>query len=214
VPAEQLAVFTAMQARLAKIEEDNAAREAANREEQIKILAAKGQIEEALKQQRESAAAALREEQARRLQVEERAKRYALDGELARSLAAQPLVPGGAEQLTALLRDKFTVEAAGAGYAVRSEDFRDVGSYVGAILGRPEFSHFLRAQNPGGGTGAVGAQSVQTAAASSAPPAEPKNFSDAVFMQFAATQKTTADPRLNPTVPFGLRPTGPATKTG
>jgi hypothetical protein len=214
IPLDQLNAFTAMQARLAKVEEEQQRREAAAREEQVKILAAKGQVEEALRQQREEAQRAIDTERVQRAQVEERAKRYALDGELARALATQPLVAGGAEQLTHLLRDHFVVEQAGNSFQVRTQDFRSVGDYIGAMLGRPEYAHFLRAQNPIGGTGGPGGQSTPTAPANPAAPVEPKNFSEAVIMQMQANQKAATDPRLNPTVPFGLRGIGPVAKTG
>ncbi len=208
IPLDQLNAFTAMQARLAKVEEEQGRREAAAREEQVKILAAKGQVEEALRTQREEAQRALEAERVQRAQVEERAKRYALDGELARALGSQPLVAGGAEQLTHLLRDHFVVEPQGNSFQVRTQDFRSVGDYIGAMLGRPEYAHFLRAQNPGGGTGGVGGQSTPTPAGNPAPPVEPKNFSEAVLMQFQASGgKGAVDPRLTPTVPFGLKPT-------
>jgi hypothetical protein len=215
IPLDQLNAFTAMQARLAKVEEEQARREAAAREEQVKILAAKGQVEEALRTQREEAQRALEAERVQRAQVEERAKCYALDGELARALGSQPLVAGGAEQLTHLLRDHFVVEPQGNSFQVRTQDFRSVGDYIGAMLGRPEYAHFLRAQNPAGGTGGVGGQSTPTPAGNQAPPVEPKNFSEAVLMQFQSNGgKGAADPRLTPTVPFGLRGTAAAARTG
>jgi hypothetical protein len=211
IPLDQLNAFTAMQARLARVEEEQQRREAAAREEQIKILAAKGQVEEALRTQREEAQRSLDSERALRAQTEERAKRYALDGELARVLGSQSLVTGGAEQLTALLRDQFVVEPQGNSFAVRTQDFRSVGDFIGAQLGRPEFAHFLRAQNPNGGTGSAGTQSVQTG--TPAPPAEaPATFSDAVIMQSRAAQAVKTDPRLDRTVSFGLRPL--SAKTG
>ncbi len=215
IPLEQLNVFTAMQARLAEVEEQQQRRDEAARAEQVQILAAKGQVEQALRAQREQAERDLQAERAARVQVEERAKRYALDGELVRALASQPLVPGGAEQLAQLWRDQFLVEPQGNSFNVRSKDFRPVGEFIGALLDRPEYAHFLRAQNPAGGTGGgTGVQSVQTSPANPIPQVEPKNMSEAVLMQMAAMQKVQANPQLNPTVPFGLRPLTPAVKTG
>jgi hypothetical protein len=210
IPLDQLNAFMAMQARLAKVEEDQQRHEAAAREEQVKILAAKGQVEEALRTQREEGQRALEAERVQRAQTEERAKRYALDGELARVLSSQPLVAGGAEQLTQLLRDHFVVEPHGNSFHVRTQDFKSVGNYIGAMLGRPEYAHFLRAQNSGGGAGGGGGLSAPTSPAIPAAPVEPKNFSEAVIMQMATAARTTADPRLTPAVGFGLR--GLATK--
>ena len=55
IPLDQLHAFTSMQARLAKVEEDQQRRAAEARAEQVKVLAAKGQVEEALHAQREQA---------------------------------------------------------------------------------------------------------------------------------------------------------------
>ena len=207
ISLEQLNAFNSMQARLARVEEEQAKREEAAREEQVKTLAGKGQVEEALRTQREEAQRAIENERMQRVQVEERAKRYALEGELARALANQPLVSGGAEQLTQLLRDQLVVEPQGNSFTVRTQDFRSVGDYIGAILGRPEYAHFLRAQNPSGGTGAgTGVQATQTSPMNQTGQREPKNFSEAVIMQMSAAAKMLPDARLNPAVPFGLRP--------
>jgi hypothetical protein len=207
VPIDQFNAFMAMQSRLAKVEEDNQRREAAAREEQVKILAAKGHVEEALRTQREESQRQLEAERVARATSEERAKRYALDGELARALGSQPLVAGGAEQLTQLLRDQFVVEPQGNSFTVRTHDFKGVGDHIGAMLGRPEFAHFLRAQNPNGGTGgATGTQSAPTPTNTPTLDGQPKDFSEAVIMQMAAMQRTQADPRLDRKQPMGLRP--------
>ena len=113
IPLEQLQTFTSIQARLAQVEAEQRTRDDAARVEQVKLLAQKGEIENALRIQREQAEQQLNAERAQRGAIEERAKRYALDGELSRVLASQPLVPGGAEQLTQLWRGQFTVEAQG-----------------------------------------------------------------------------------------------------
>ena len=67
-------------------------------------------------------------------------------------LASQPLVPGGAEQLTQLWRNQFVVEPQGDSFTVRTPTFQSVGDFVQAQLARPEYAHFIRASNPGGGT--------------------------------------------------------------
>jgi hypothetical protein len=192
IPLDQLNAFTAMQARLVKVEEDQQRREAAVRDEQVKILAAKGQVEEALRTQREETQRAIEVERVQRAQIEERAKHYALDGELARALGSQPLVAGGAEQLTQLLRDHFVVEPQGNSFQVRTRDFKSVADHIGAMLGRPEFAHFLRAQNPGGGTGTTGTQSTQTSPANPMPAAQPRNLGDMIALKMADIAKTSA----------------------
>jgi hypothetical protein len=207
IPLEQLQAFTSVQARLAQMESDQRSRDDAARAEQVKLLAQKGEIENALRIQREEAQKQLDSERASRSAVEERAKRYALDGEVSRVLASQPLVPGGADQLTQLWRSQFVVEPQGDSFTVRTPTFQSVGDFVTAQLARPEYAHFVRASNPGGGTaGATGAhQAAPTSPANPAAPIQPKNFGEAIILQMQELQKTQpTDPRLNPAAAMGL----------
>ena len=207
IPLEQLQAFTSVQARLAQMEADQRSRDDAARAEQVKLLAQKGEIENALRIQREEGQKQLDSERASRSAVEERAKRYALDGEVSRVLASQPLVPGGAEQLTQLWRNQFVVEPQGDSFNVRTPTFQSVGDFVAAQLARPEYAHFVRASNPGGGTaGATGAhQAAPTSPANPAAPIQPKNFGEAIILQMQELQKTQpSDPRLNPAAAMGL----------
>ena len=55
IPLEQLQTFTSVQARLAQMEADQRSRDEAARAEQVKLLAQKGEIENALRIQREEA---------------------------------------------------------------------------------------------------------------------------------------------------------------
>jgi hypothetical protein len=225
--SEQWASYSNTQARIAELEGAEQRRRAEAQTAEVKALQAKGQIEQAFNLQREQARLELESERKKLQQTEERAKRYALDGELARSLAAQPLVAGGAEQLTQLWRSQFTVEPQGDSFAVQAPGFQPVGQWIAAQLGRPEYSHFLRAQNPGGGTqgGPPGTQGLPTAPGQAAAPPVPQNMSEAILMQMAAMQKSTADPRLSgatqadadgkvirqQAAAFGLRPYPPKT---
>jgi hypothetical protein len=207
IPLEQLQTFTSVQARLAQLEAEQRSRDESARAEQVKLLAAKGEIENALRIQREEGQKALDAERSSRAAVEERAKRYALEGEVSRVLASQPLVPGGAEQLTQLWRSQFVVEPQGDSFTVRTPTFQSVGDFVQAQLARPEYAHFIRASNPGGGTaGTTGAhQAAPTSPATPAPPVAPKNFGEAIILQMQDSQKNQpADPRLNPGVAMGL----------
>jgi hypothetical protein len=168
ITPEQWRDYTNSQTRLAELEAAEARRVADAAAAEVRALQAKGHIEQAFALQRTQAETALTAERERLKQVEDRARRYALDGELARALAGHPLVVGGAEQLTKLIRHEFTVEGQGETFVVRSADFRAVPDYVAAVLARPEYAHFLRAQNPGGGTG--GAQGTQAAPTGPAQP--------------------------------------------
>jgi hypothetical protein len=196
-----------MQARLAQLEAEQRSRDETARAEQVKLLAQKGEIENALRIQREEAQKQLDAERASRSAIEERAKRYALDGEVSRVLASHPLVPGGAEQLTQLWRSQFVVEPAGESFTVRTPTFQSVGDFVQAQLARPEYAHFVRAQNPGGGTaGTTGAhQAAPTSPGNPAAQSQPKNFGEAIILQMQEISKTQpSDPRLNPAAPMAL----------
>jgi hypothetical protein len=224
---EQWAAYSNTQARIAELESAEQRRHAEAQAAEVKALQAKGQIEQAFNLQREQARLEIESTQKRLKDTEERAKRYALDGELARSLAAQPLVAGGAEQLTQLWRSQFTVEPQGDSFAVQAPGFQPVGQWIAAQLGRPEYSHFLRPNNPGGGTqsGAQGTQGLPTTPTQSAAAPVPQNMSEAILMQIASQQKSTADPRLSgatqaqadgtvirqQAAAFGLRPYPPKT---
>ena len=208
IPVEQLQAFTQIQTRLAQMETDQKTRDEAARAELVKTMAAKGQVEEALRTQREQAQRDIEAERIKHQKLEERAKRYALDGQLTAALAAQPLVAGGAEQLTQLWRSQFVVEPQGDTFNVRTPDFQPVGTWIAVQLGRPEYAHFLRAQNPAGGTaGAGGVQSPPTTPGNSVTrDVQPKNMSEAVLLTMAARKKSEDDPRLTPTLGMGLRP--------
>ena len=100
IPLEQLQAFTSVQARLAQMEADQRARDEASRAELVKAMAAKGQIEEALRTVRDQAQKDLEAERKRLAQTEERAKRYASKASLLRrllpnhwSLAARSSLP-------------------------------------------------------------------------------------------------------------------------
>lgn len=207
IPLEQLQTFTSIQARLAQLEAEQRVKDDTARSEQVKLLAQKGEIEKALMIQREDGQKALDAERSSRAAVEERAKRYALEGEVSRVLASQPLVPGGAEQLTQLWRSQFVVEPQGDSFTVRTPTFQSVTDFVTMQLGLPQYAHFIRASNPGGGTaGTTGAHATTpTAPAVATPQAQPKNFGEAIVLQMqqnAAAQP--ADPRMNPAAPMAL----------
>jgi hypothetical protein len=208
IPLEQLQTFTTMQTRLAQVELEQRAREDKATADRVTLMAQKGEIEKAMAIQREEAQKQLDGERATRLALEDRAKRYALDGDLSRVLASQPLVPGGAEQLTQLWRSQFVVEPQGEGFTVRTPTFQSVGDFVASNLAKPEYAHFIRAQNPAGGTaggGSSGAAAAPTGPANPAAPPVPKNFGEAIILQMQELQAgAQGDNRLNPAAAMGL----------
>ena len=187
---EQCAVYTSVQTRITELEAAEQKRIAEAHAAEVKALQAKGQIEAAFNLQREQARQELEAERKKLRETEDRAQRYALDGELARALAVQPLVPGGADQLTQLWRHQFTVEAQGDTFTVRTPDFQPVGTWIAAQLGRPEYAHFLRAQNTSGGTaGTISAQSVQSSVTADLLPLVPRNLGDAIVAHMTGIAK-------------------------
>src|SRR6185437_8107552 len=79
IPLEQLQAFTSIQARLAEMEAAQRAQQEAAQQEQARILAQKGEVENALRMLREQSEQTLNAERHRLVQIEERAKRYALE---------------------------------------------------------------------------------------------------------------------------------------
>jgi hypothetical protein len=208
IPLEQLQTFTSVQARLAQMELDQRTRDDKATADRVTLMAQKGEIEKAMQIQREEAQKQLDAERVSHAATNDRAKKYALDGEVSRVLASQPLVPGGAEQLTQLWRSQFVVEPAGEGFAVRTPTFQSVGDFVTAQLARPEYAHFIRASNPSGGTaggGGGGSLAAPTSPANPAAVAQPKNFGEAIVLQMAEIQKkNNPDNRLDPSQAMGI----------
>src|SRR5579875_527775 len=91
IPLEQLQAFTSIQARLAEMEAAQRSQQEAAQQEQARILAQKGEVENALRMLREQSEQSLNSERQRIAQIEERAKRYALDGEISRALTPHNL---------------------------------------------------------------------------------------------------------------------------
>jgi hypothetical protein len=200
---EQWAAYTSTQSRLAELEENERRRAAEAQAAEVKALQAKGQIEQALNLQRQQSRLELEAERKKLQEFEDRAKRYALDGELARALAERPLVTGAAEQLTQLWRGQFSVDAQGDSFAVRAPDFQPVGPWIAAQLRRPEYAHFLRAREPGGGTmSSTSTQAGPTQPAQIAAADLPRNLGEAIALNMANIAKQQSD---NATLSGGSR---------
>jgi hypothetical protein len=207
IPVEQLQAFTSVQSRLSQLEAEQRNREAAAQQEQAKILAQKGEVENALRMLREQSEQQVQVERAKLSATEERAKRYALEGELSRVLSSQNLVPGGVDQLSRLWRPEFQVQAEGESFVVRTPAFQSVNEFVHSQLSRPEYAHFIRSSNQGGTAGTTGGHQVPpTSPANPAPPPQPKTMGEAViFHMQSLKEKDGVDPRLNLSAPMGLK---------
>jgi hypothetical protein len=181
------------------------AQQEAAQQEQARILAQKGDLENALRLAREQSEQALGAERQRLAQIEERAKRYALDGELSRALTSYNLVQGGAEQLAHLWRSQFVVDAQADSFAVRTPTFQSVNEFVSQHLARPEYAHFLRATTHGGTATGQTIQAAQTPPASPTPAPQPRNMGEAVILHMQGLQKAQGDARANLSLPMGLK---------
>jgi hypothetical protein len=206
IPVVELQQLTQVQARLAQLESEQRQREEAAQAEQARLLAAKGQVEEALKAIQAQSEARLRAESESRLRTEERAKRYALDNELAKALAMHAILPGTADQLTMILRGQLQVQEEGEKYVVRTPTFVAAADHVAQTLAKPEFAHFLRPHSAGGTAGTGATQAAPTPAANPVPDLLPKNFGEAIILQIQAQQasKGAIDSRTDMSQSFGL----------
>jgi hypothetical protein len=205
IPLDQLQAFTSIQARLAEMEAAQRSQQEATQQEQARILAQKGQAEEALRMVREQSESAISAERQRYSQIEERAKRYALDIEVSRALTTYNLVPGGSEQLAHLWRSQFVVEAQGESFSVRTPTYQSVGDFVSQQLARPEYAHFLRASTQGGTATGQTTQAAQTPPAGPTATPQPRNMGEAVILHMQGVQKAQGDARANMGLPMGLK---------
>ncbi len=208
---EQFQEFVNDRARLRQMELDQQARQRAADQAEVDHKMKLGQAEAALQLAREQAQKEADDLKIRHTQTESRAKRYALEGELARALGSQPLVPGGAEQLTQLWRDQFSVQVEGDTFAVRTASMQSVGTFVAERLALPEYAHFVRANNPGGGAGTnqSAAQTVPTPAQNQMPESDANLNMGQAAIKFAMENKAKqGDPRLDANAGFGFRRLG------
>jgi hypothetical protein len=217
ISAEQFESFRNLQTKVAELEAANLRREQEAKDKEINLLKEKGDAENAVKTLRDQKDMELREERSKFTQIEERAKRYALDGELSRALAAQPLVsPAAAAQLANIFRSEFGVQPEGDGFAVRTRMLQSVGDFVKEKLAHADYSHFVKAEQRGGtaGGGSSAALTAPTAPANgpAAPDLSKLTFSDAIIldMQAKLTQRQAQPAALDRAQAFGLRPLAPA----
>lgn len=205
VSAREYEEFLSSRAKLVEIEEQRRKDQMDSQRREQEALIAKGQIEKALELLRNQSHQEVEEQRRKLTETEGRAKRYALDGELARALAAQPLCsPAAAEQLASLWRGQLTVEAQGDSFVVRTPTFQPVAEFVAQQLQRPEYEHFRRP----GSTGGAGGQSPQSAGSASGQ-AQPKTYAtegERIIDEYNSRQtKEGGDANKNMGLVMGLR---------
>ena len=193
IPPEFLATFNAMQTQLAELNAAQQKRDQEARDAEIKQAQLKGDHETAVALLRKDAETKIEAERQRAAAIEAKAKKSALDAELSTALASYEFMPGGHEQVRRLLREDFVVEAQGETFVTRSRDGQPVGQFIGALLGRPEYSHFLKAQHRGGTATNDKTQTRPTPPANPSHEGEPETASDAIELWYKGT-KTDPDP--------------------
>src|SRR5271166_5501998 len=177
------------------------------RQEKLDLMVQQGKYEDVVRETRADADRRVQAVQEQRIAIEERAKRYAVDGELSRALAGLPLNPGAAEQLTHLFRGNFTAAPEGEGFSVRTAGGQNAAEFIAATLAQSNYAHFRPAMTQGGTAGTSGgAIGPPTPAAHAAMPAEPNTLSEAIIMNFQAREALKpTDPRLDLRSGMGLR---------
>jgi len=210
IPAREYEDLLKASSRLAEIEAQQRKdlAEAQRREFEAKVE--KGQVKEALDTLRAQSAAEIEAERKRYRETEDRAKRYARDGELARVLAKQSLVPYAADHLTRLWQAELTVEAHGESFAVWGPGMVSVEQYVAQQLQRPEYLSFVRAATQGG----TGGQATQAAGNPGQPqqqtiyPTTGHVYLDRLSAPPPGARGGTGDPQTDASIPFGLKRSG------
>jgi hypothetical protein len=154
LPVDQL---QALQARLAQLEGQQGAEASARQAAEAKLMIETGRAD-----------AAIAQFQSKLTEAEERSRRFAADADLRRALSQYTFAgPAAAEQLVGLFRSETTADPdpVTGGFRTRTKDHKPIDTMVRERLASPEYAHFLRAQNPGGGTGGVQASSQSPPAA-------------------------------------------------
>jgi hypothetical protein len=183
--------LAAARKRIADLEAAEASRLEAARKEEEKKLAEKGQFDSILKARDAEVAAA----KAQAAAAEHGARTYARDRELALVLGKHPILEGKSGQLVQLWRDDFEAVLDGAGgFRVQAKDLRPIETVIAERLATPEFDHFMKPSNTGGGGPSRGAAGGPTPK-----PGEPKKPPTLL----EAAKERLSGQRING---FGLRP--------
>jgi hypothetical protein len=209
ISTETYQTFVALQTEHMKLQQEQRQREDEARKEKLDLMVKEGKAQEAIRETRDDADRRVKTEQELRMQIESRAKKYAIDSELIRALSDQKLNPGAGEQLTDLFRKHFNAEPQGESFAVRTVGGQSPAEFVAAQLAQPNFAHFKPATGAGGAGGSAGGQfSGPTPPAIVAAGKEPATLGEAIIAQFAARKAAdTTDARLDMSSGMGLRRT-------
>lgn len=201
IPAHE---FTRMQNDVARLRTLEASRAAELLAADARAAIARGEVD-----------AVVRQTQQRVAEAEDRARGFAIESEIARSLSQHSLVAGGAAQVSALLKGHFTADPAGNSFAIRSRDGRAAADYVAAKLGSDEFAHFRSAGATGPANPATGQPTMQPSPPVTIPPqfASPTNFSEAMIAADLARRAQRQQWQSTPTTGWATDESGNPRKT-
>ena len=226
IPMSQLQALTAAQTELIRVQEAQRHAEIEHQRREAELKTRTGEIEKGLAELRATSEAKDNDWKGKLTLAEQRAQNFAVERELATALAGQPVIPAAVPQLMTLLRPSLQAQPDGNTITVRTATMQDAVSFVREQLARPEFAHFVRAENQGGTAGGSGGHL--------SPPTQPANLpqqtewtppnmglaivADAIAAQAAAREEAKKVGALHPTlVPmatqhgvgfagFGLKP--------
>jgi hypothetical protein len=175
-----------LQSRLRELESKEAARQAADATAEARRMIERGQTD-----------AVLHAHKVQLAQAQDRAKKFAIGSALDQAIASQNLKPGTAGQVRALLADQLVADETSSGYSVRTQDFRDVQSYVSQTMASPNYAHFLASGTP------QAASNPGTPPAPAGAPEAPRNVGEAICMQAAHDRAQQKAAQPNPAAQGG-----------
>lgn len=109
------------------------------------------------------------------------------DAELTRALQGVPdLVPGAAEHLYQLWREKFSAQEQGGRFVVQTAEFQDPAGFIAAELAKPQYGLFRKAPTAGGAGGGG------STPAPAAPAVTPQTYEAQVMAAYRARQSEAA----------------------
>jgi hypothetical protein len=147
--------------------------------------------------------------------VEDAGKAAAKTAALANALSSLPLVQGAQEHLSQLLAPQVTLHEEGGQYIATGPAMAPLADHLKTIMGRPEYSMFLRPSNPQGGTASgasSGAHVLHTPGGFPAQAHQPRNLGEALLASgvnprgfgIVPPVSTEAPPGADLRRPFGL----------
>ncbi len=209
IPLEQVQAFTSMQARLAQLESEQRSREQTAQQEQARILAQKGEVENALRM--------LRDQSEQQVQSPNgRGSRRSRSGPSGMPWTASSLAHWPRATWSPAARSSSPSSGGTSSWSSRRAIVlrgADADVPVGRRVRLPAACPArVRPFRPGSEPGRAVPAGVQPSAqtppstpANLAQMPQPKNMGEAVILHMQGMQKAQGDPRANMTLPMGLK---------